>query len=216
MAKKTGEKSKNILQAAKEIFSESGYHQTSVANIAKSAGIAEGTIYLYFENKEDILLTLLRETVQNEFLNQLEKRLSFFHDARFALYEVVRAHFEYFGKDEKLAKVIQIELRQTSPTFSEGIRPVFQKHSRVIEAVIKNGQEQGVFRKDISDRSARKLIFGTLDEMVTCWVQSSKNYSLVEMIEPAYKLFSQALMNLSTVHLFENNQSLKGRDSYED
>lgn len=216
MAKKSGEKSTVILQAAKKIFSELGYHQTSIANIAKAAGIAEGTIYLYFVNKEDILITLLRESVQNEFLCQLEKSLSFYEDARFALYEIVRAHFEYFGKDEELTKVIQIELRQTSPTFSNAIKPVFQKHSRLIEAVVKKGQEQAVFRTDISERSARKLIFGTLDEMVTCWILSSKKYCLIEMVEPAYKMFSQALMNLNTVYKIENMPKLKDGSSHED
>ncbi|NSL50510.1 TetR/AcrR family transcriptional regulator [Calidifontibacillus erzurumensis] len=210
MAKKTGEKVPIILQAAKEIFAQSGYHQTSIAAIAKKAGIAEGTVYIYFENKEDILITLFETTIRDEFLNKLENHLPFFKDANLALYEIVRAHFEFFGKDRQLTRVIQIELRQTTPTFIEAIKPVLKKHSVIIEEVIRKGQEQGVFRKDISCRNARKLVFGTLDEMVTCWVLSTKEYDLFEMVEPAYKLFYQALMNLSDEPLV-----YKERGSYE-
>lgn len=209
MAKKTGEKATIILQAAKKIFSEVGYNQTSIANIAKVAGVAEGTVYIYFENKEDILITILESTVRDEFLEKLEKHLPFFKDAKLALYEIVRAHFDYFGRDRHLSKVIQIELRQTSATFTEAIKPVLKKHFMIIEEVVKKGQEQGIFRQDISDRNARKLIFGTLDEMVTCWVLSSKEYDLFEMVEPAYKLFYQALMNLSGENRIEANISQK-------
>ena len=205
MAKKTGEKANVILQAAKEIFSQAGYHQTSIANIAKVAGIAEGTVYIYFENKEDILITILESTVRDEFLEKLEKHLPFFQDAKLALYEIVRAHFEFFGRDRELTRVIQVEIRQPSPTFAKAIKPVLKKLSLIIEGVVKKGQEQGIFRQDISEKNARKLIFGTLDEMVTCWVLSSKQYDLFEMIEPAYKLFHQALMNISGERSFHEN-----------
>lgn len=196
MAKKTGEKYQAILHAAKEVFAEVGFHAATVSRIAKTAGIGDGTVYLYFENKEDILKTLFHETIYNRFVPGMEAAIRHLQDAGLMLSEVVRGHFSFFGADPQLARVIQIESRQSTPSIREAMQPGIQRYFRLIESIVEWGQRQGLFRVDISPRSARKMIFGTLDEMVTCWVLSTRDYPLLRMYEPAYKLFMQALLRL--------------------
>lgn len=196
MAKKTGEKADIILQAAKEVFAEVGYHGASVSRIAKSAGIGDGTVYLYFKNKEDILTTLFHESIYNQYLPMLEENLSYYSDVRMLLFEIVRSHLSFFYEDAALSRVVQIESRQPGEEFRATIKTSVKREFKIIESVILKGQEDGVFRKDISAKNARKLIFGTLDEMVTSWVLSTREYSLLTMIEPAYKMFLQALIQL--------------------
>lgn len=196
MTKKNSGKAEAILQAAKEVFAEVGYHGASVSRIAKKAGIGDGTVYLYFKNKEDILTTLFHESIYNQYLPMLEKNLSYYSDVRMQLFEIVRSHLIFFYEDVALSRVVQIESRQPSEEFRATIRTSVIREYKIIESVIVKGQEDGIFRTDISARDARKLIFGTLDEMVTSWVLSSRKYSLLTMIEPAYKMFLQALIKL--------------------
>ncbi len=194
MSKRNGDKKEIILEAAKYVFAESGYHGASISKIAKNAGIGDGTVYLYFKNKEDILITLFHDTIHNKFTEQVEQAIHYYDDARLALMELVRNHFQFFGEDIYLSRVIQIESRQSEKNVREGMKPGIQNYFRIIESVVDRGQEQGYFRKDVSSRNIRKMIFGTLDEMVTSWVLSQKDYPLIKMVEPAYKLFIQALI----------------------
>lgn len=196
MAKKIGEKSDAILKAATEVFAETGYHNASISKIAKIAGIADGTIYLYFDNKEDILITLINETFFNQFFPLLERNLSYFNDAKLLLFEIVNTYFHFFGSDKNLSRVVQLELRQNTPIIRDEIRHALIKHFSIIETVIAKGQEQGVFRTDITIRDARKLIFGTMTETITCWVFSSTEYAVQTRMEATYKMLLQALLHL--------------------
>jgi TetR/AcrR family fatty acid metabolism transcriptional regulator len=196
MAKKIGEKSEAILKAATEVFAETGYHNASISKIAKIAGIADGTIYLYFDNKEDILITLINETFFNQFFPLLEKNLSYFNDPKLLLFELVNTYFQFFGSDKNLSRVIQIEFRQSTPIIRAEIKQALIKHFSIIESVVRKGQEEGVFRTDVSVRDARKLIFGTMTETLTCWVFSSREYAVMTRMEATYKMLLQALIRL--------------------
>lgn len=201
MSKKNNGKSEIILQAAKGIFAEVGYHNATISKIAKNAGVGDGTVYLYFENKEDILITLFHKTIYIDFVPSIKKSLEHYDDAKILLFELILSHFKFFGADEDLARVIQIESRQSSNIIREAMKPGMVSYFRLIESIVKKGQEQQVFRTDISPRDCRKFIFGGLDEVVTCWILSSKKYSLVKKVEPTYKVFSQML---SSNHSFSN------------
>lgn len=197
MARKSKDKTILILQAAKKVFAEEGYHSASVSRIAKEAGIGDGTIYLYFQNKEDILVKLFHRAIYDEFVPKVEMRVMHMSDPRMMLYELVRTHLEFFGDDYYLAKVIQIESRQTNQNIREARLPGVRRYFQLIESIVKKGQEQGIFRNDISERTARKIIFGSLDEVVTCWVLSKKKYMLITRFEEVYKLLLQAICNFS-------------------
>ncbi|MFC5628377.1 TetR/AcrR family transcriptional regulator [Aliibacillus thermotolerans] len=195
MRKNNGDKRELILQAAKKVFAENGYHQSSITQIASVAGIGDGTIYNYFQNKEHILQTLFHETIYNQFVPGLQQALEPYQDARFMLLEIVRYHFHFFQSDPEAARVIQIESRQSIQRVREAMRPGIRSYARIIDATINQGMEQQLFVSDIPVRVSRKMIFGTLDEIVTNWVLSSKDYSLLTSVEPAFRLLLNALTN---------------------
>ncbi|MGN7471296.1 TetR/AcrR family transcriptional regulator [Brevibacillus sp. SAFN-007a] len=188
MAKKTGEKYQAIIDAAVRVIARQGYYSAQVSKIAKEAKVADGTIYLYFENKDDILISLFNEKM-GQFVDENRKRISEATSIEQKLYVLVHAHLSQLAKDQDLAKVTQIELRQANPVISEGIGNVMKQYFNLIEEVIREGIEQGVFRPDLDIRMTRKMIFGTLDEVTTSWVMKQCKYDLVSHVDSIHNLF---------------------------
>lgn len=186
-----------ILEASKKVFAKEGYHGSSIAKIAKKADVGDGTVYLYFKNKEDILIQLFDTSIYHILIPQAEEIIKNIQDPRIMLYELIRNHFDFFGEDYELAKVIQIESRQPIPKTREIVKKGVKRYFLLMKSIIVKGQEEGTFRSDISSSSMEKMIFGTLDEFVTAWVLSEFKYSLMLKVEDAYKLLLQAIYNYS-------------------
>ncbi|WP_366922567.1 TetR family transcriptional regulator [Metallumcola ferriviriculae] len=193
MPKRKGEKYEAIIDAAVKIFARHGYYGAQVTKIAKEAGVADGTIYLYFENKEDILISLFTEKM-GRFIAAVSQELSSQEDAVEQLHTLVRRHFSHLAADADLAVVTQIELRQSDPQIRQGISQPLKKYFEAIEKVVENGKLTGQFNDWIDVKTARKMIFGTMDEVVTCWVLSQKEYSLLSLVEPVLKILSSGIV----------------------
>lgn len=192
MAKKTGEKYRAIIEAAVKIIAENGYHNSQVSKIAREAGVADGTIYLYFQNKEDVLISLFRIKM-GEFTNLARKELQELENPFDRLAQLVLLHFARLDEDRNLASVLQIQLRQSDQTIRKGIAGIIKEYYNLIEELVIDGLNKSCFRSNIDPKIARKMIFGTLDEIATCWVLSSRRYSLKSQAKPAYELLAQAL-----------------------
>jgi len=188
MAKKTGEKYQAIIDAAVRVIARQGYYSAQVSKIAKEAKVADGTIYLYFENKDDILISLFNEKM-GQFVETNRRRVSEAKTVEQKLYELVHTHLSQLSADHDLAKVTQIELRQSNQEINEGIGTVMKQYFNLIEEVVRAGMEQGIFRPDIEVRIARKMIFGTLDGVTTSWVMKQCKYDLVSHVDSIYNLF---------------------------
>lgn len=188
MAKRTGEKYNAIIDAAVRVIAEYGYHQSQVSKIAREAKVADGTIYLYFENKDDVLISLFNEKM-GAFITDVETALAGVPSAVDQLRELIRLHFEYLESDRQLAIVTQIELRQSNPEVRKQIGLILKKYLNVIDQVIARGVEQGVFDDQFDPRTARRMIFGTIDETVTSWIMKDCKYRLKDQIEPITRLF---------------------------
>jgi len=166
-----------IIDAALEVFAEYGYHNCQVAKIARQAGIADGTIYLYFANKEDVLVSVFREKM-NEFITQLKVLLQLHTSALEKLSVLVNFHFNHLEKNPSLANFIQIQLRQSDASIRSGIAEPLKQYYQLIETLIDEGKQQGTFNPQIKTKVTREVIFGCMDEIVSCWVFSSRKYSL--------------------------------------
>ena len=188
MAKRTGEKYEAIIEAAVQVIAEHGYHNAQISKIAREAKVADGTIYLYFENKDDVLVSLFNEKM-GSFINQAEKELNQITSPCDQLYQLIKLHFENLEKDRKLALVTQIELRQSNPEVRKGINDILKRYLNVIDGVIENGKKTGLFHEDLDVRVARKMVFGTLDETVTSWIMNGFKYSLLDQIDEIHRLF---------------------------
>ncbi len=193
MAKKTGEKYQAIIDAAVRVIAKHGYHNAQVSRIAKEAKVADGTIYLYFENKDDILISLFNEKM-GQFIDTCQSRIQEARTIDEKVYVLVHAHLSQLAQNPEMAVVTQIELRQSNPEVSQGIGEVLKRYFRLIEEVIQEGMQQGVFRSDIDVRTARMMIFGTMDEAATSWVMRNCKYDLVSLVDPIHNLFLRGLM----------------------
>ncbi len=188
----TSNKYRAILDAALRVIAENGYHHARVSRIAQEAGVADGTIYLYFKNKEDLLVSLFRERM-GEFIALVKEELGRWQDPLDKLRGLVATHFRYLESDRSLALVTQIQLRQPNPSLREAISGPLKEYFRVIEELVAEGIAGGVFRPRIDVRVARNMIFGTMDEVVTCWVLSRRRYSLSEQVDQVWQLLTCGL-----------------------
>lgn len=193
MARKTGDKYYAIIDAAVRVIAKQGYHSAQVSRIAKEANVADGTIYLYFKNKEDILISLFNEKM-GHFIETCRQRIDQAESVEDKLYVLIDAHLSQLAQNPELAIVTQIELRQSNPLIRQGINEVMKGYFNLIDRLVETGIKQGVFRSDIDIRSARMMIFGTLDEAATTWVMKQCKYDLVSHVKPIHNLFLRGML----------------------
>src|SRR6266852_9563028 len=169
-------KRERILRAAIEVFARNGYFNAKVSEIAKSAGVADGTIYLYFEGKEDLLVTIFREHTRN-YLQSLESALQNVSRPEERIRLAIRHHLETLGRDRALAVVSQVELRHSLKFMSLLSHGEVAEYLNMIRSIVEHGQNAGVFRRTLHPQLVAKSVFGILDEMVTSWILSEKDYN---------------------------------------
>ena len=181
-----------ILRAAIKVFSRSGFFNSKVADVAREAGVADGTVYLYFKNKDDILVSIFNH-VMDEALSLGRKRLEKISDPLEKLKQIVQAHLGLLGRDRDLAVVFQVELRSSTKFMEQFSSTKVTEYLDQIRGVIEEGPKKGVFRRGLNTTIAAKVLFGALDEMATNWVLSRKRYNLVSTAEPVIDLLMNGI-----------------------
>ncbi|MGZ4159876.1 MAG: TetR/AcrR family transcriptional regulator [Neobacillus sp.] len=185
--KKNKPKYMQIIDAAVIAIAENGYHQAQVAKIAKQAGVADGTIYLYFKNKEDILISLFEEKMGN-FVEKINEKLAGKETAAEKLLMLIETHFKLLSADHHLAIVTQLEIRQSNKELRLKINDILKGYLSVIDRILIEGKETGEFSSDLDVRLARQMIFGTIDETVTSWVMNEERYDLNALASSVHRL----------------------------
>ena len=174
-APRNSDKYQRILDAAIEVIAENGYFQARVTDIAARAGVADGTIYLYFKNKEQVLMAAI-DSAFVAFLKRARSELSRAHEPRERLRRLAQLHLETLGANRNLAIVFQTELRQSAKFLAQFSHHRLIEYFDLIRAEVREGQRAGVFRRELSDKIVANCFFGALDEMVTSWVLSEHDY----------------------------------------
>lgn len=182
------DKREAILRAATKVFAGKGYFNSKVADIAKEAGIADGTVYLYFKSKDEILHSVF-DRAMAEFIAEGKRELEQFDDPREKLRRIAELHLERLGADREMAIVFQVELRGSTKFMEEFSAAGFAEYLDIIRQTIEEGQTKGVFRKDLKPITCAKILYGALDEMVTNWILSRKSYPLAPMADEVLKIF---------------------------
>lgn len=181
-------KSETILRAAAKVFAQSGYFNAKVSDVARSAGVADGTVYLYFKNKDD-LLTSIFSWAMGEFLTRARTELAEIANAKQKLLSFAKLHFSLLEQERDIAIVFQIELRQSTKFMEQFSTTYLAAYLQMLREIIEEGQKNGLFRSTLNAKLIAKLLFGMLDEMATNWVLSHGNHSLTEMAEPVLDIF---------------------------
>jgi len=167
-----------ILRAAIKVFARSGFFNAKVQDVAREAGVADGTVYLYFKNKDDILVSIFNH-VMDDALTRGRDRLDAAGGPLDKLKYIVHAHLKRLSRDRDLAIVFQVELRSSTKFMEQFSATKVSDYLELIRGVIEEGQQQGVFRRGLNTTIVAKVLFGALDEMATNWVLSRKRYSLI-------------------------------------
>lgn len=192
MVKKDKPKYKQIIDAAVIVIAENGYHQAQVSKIAKQAGVADGTIYLYFKNKEDILISVFQEKM-GVFVSELEKIIAKDASAADQLGMMINSHFSLLASDLHLAIVTQLELRQSNHEIRMKINNVLRGYLKLMDRILISGIESGEFDQNMDIRLARQMVFGTMDETITTWVMNDHKYDLVELAPKVQRLLLKGM-----------------------
>ncbi|MBU0732750.1 MAG: TetR family transcriptional regulator [Proteobacteria bacterium] len=171
--RKNSEKYYRIIEAATRVFAKKGFYQSKISEIARAAQVADGTIYIYFENKDDILISLFEEQMQ-AVLDNMAVQISGIDDPVKKLERFASTHLGLIEKNKDMAEIIQVELRQSGKFMKEYKNEKFSQYLNIIEDIIREGQEQGLFRKDVIPGVAKRAFFGALDEVSRCWVLSRR------------------------------------------
>ncbi len=171
------EKYDAILRAAISVFAKKGFFNAKVADVAREAGVADGTVYLYFKNKDHILVSIF-ESIMDEAIAQGREVVGKIDDPREKLRRIAELHLDRMGSDRDLAIVFQVELRSSMKFMEQFSATRVSEYLDLIRSVISEGQRRGLFRAAIDANVASKVFFGALDEMVTNWVLSRKAYDL--------------------------------------
>lgn len=183
-----GDKREAILRAAIKVFAGKGYFNSKVADIAGEAGIADGTVYLYFKSKDEILHSIF-DRAMAEFISEGKKELALIPEPADRLKRIARLHLERLGADRDLAIVFQVELRGSTKFMEEFSAAGFAEYLDIIRKTIAEGQAAGVFHADIKPVVCAKMLYGALDEMVTNWVLSKKSYPLAPLADEVLRIF---------------------------
>jgi TetR/AcrR family transcriptional regulator, fatty acid metabolism regulator protein len=170
----TSDKYQRILDAAIEVIAEHGFFHSRVSEIADRAGVADGTIYLYFKNKDELLMAAI-DSAFHRFIRRAKTALDEITDAREKLRRMAFLHLEGLGANRNLAIVFQTELRHSAKFLGQFSHNLMVEYFDVIKSVLRDGQIAGVFRADLSVTIAAHCFFGAVDEIVTSWILSDRD-----------------------------------------
>jgi TetR/AcrR family fatty acid metabolism transcriptional regulator len=186
------EKPQAIVDAAIRVFARNGYYNSRVSDIAREAGIASGTIYLYFKTKDEILVTLFREKMA-EWVAHARREIAAEVDAVAKIRRLVALHFTVLEKNPELAEVVQVELRQGHKFFRGASAHEVSAYFTLIASVLEDGIAAGQFRRDVPVKVATKMLFGAMDQLATSWVLGKRTYRLTDAAAAVAAIFLQGV-----------------------
>lgn len=190
---RTLDKRARIIRAAMKVFAQKGFYNAKVSEVAREAGVADGTIYLYFRNKDDILISMFEDQMKDiitDMGRELEKEVDPLRKLeRFALF-----HLNIIETRKELAEVLQVEVRQSSKFMKEYSNRKFAQYVNFISSIIKEAQAKGLIRKDVMPGIAKRAFFGALDEMSRYWVLAKrKKYSTATAAKQISDIFIKGI-----------------------
>jgi TetR/AcrR family fatty acid metabolism transcriptional regulator len=192
-ASNASDKRNRILRAAIKIFSQKGFFNSKVSEIARASGVADGTIYLYFKNKDDLLISLFEEKM-GEVVADVRRRTGAGADALAKLRIFIDNHMDLLEREAGLIEVLQVELRQSNKFLKDYVPVKFFEYLEVISDILEEGKREGAFRPDLNVSVARRAIFGALDELCLTYVLSRKPmYHPSVSSEEVYRLLAEGL-----------------------
>jgi TetR/AcrR family fatty acid metabolism transcriptional regulator len=181
-----------IIEAAVKVFARQGFYQSTVAQIAREAGVADGTIYLYFKNKDDILVNFFQYKTKQVF-ERFRAEVNHAESSLDKLRNLIRRHLAEFQRDRDMAILYQVGTHQIERLAEEQIREMSKMYQDIISEIVEAGQQEGSIRKDLYVGLVKRFILGGVDEVINTWLHSEREYDLVSMADPLVELFVRGI-----------------------
>lgn len=189
IAYRRAKKRDRILKSAAKTFASKGFYHAKISQIARDAGVADGTIYLYFKNKDEILITVFEESV-GRIITEFREELTKFDSPVEKLRKFAYLHLQLVETQPDVAAVVQLELRQSNKFIKEYAGSSIADYLNLISDILEEGQQQGLFRSDIHLSIAKRVLFGALDEFSTVTILSkSQKHDLAESARQIADIF---------------------------
>jgi len=187
------DKHERIIRAAIKVFAKNGFHNSKISQIAKEASVADGTIYLYFKNKDDILIRVFEERL--DLVNtHLQEVLASLAGPEEKLRTFIAMHMEMMENNRALAEVISVELRQSNKFMKEYVPVKFAEYMMIISRIIREGKDAGLFREELRPGVIKRMLFGALDELILYWVLTPKpKYDIKTLAEQTAEIFIRGI-----------------------
>ena len=177
--KDRGDKRERILASALKVFASKGFFGAKVSDVAEEAGVADGTIYLYFKSKDDLLISLF-EHQMGVVNGELAAAMTGARDPVDKLRRFIKTYVQLVQNNRHGTEVITIELRQSAKFMKEYQNPRFAEFLKLLASIIDEGQKQGKLKTDMPAQVAARLLFGALDELALWWV-SGKGHDKLDI-----------------------------------
>ena len=181
-----------ILEAAVKVFARLGFRQCTVSQIAKEAGVADGTIYLYFKNKDDILVHFFSFKAKQVF-DRFREEVARGTNSTDKLRNLIRVHLAEFQRDPEMAIVYQVETHQINRLAEEQIRQMAKMYLDIISEIVEEGQQEGSMRRDLYIGLVKRFLLGAVEETIATWLHSGRGYDLVSMADPLVDLILKGI-----------------------
>lgn len=177
------------------MFAEQGFFQSTISQIAREAGVADGTIYLYFKNKEDILVQFFNYKTRQVFA-RFREEVDRADNTIDKLRNLIHRHLKEFQSDRNMAVVYQAETHQSIRLVEDQIKEMSKMYLDIVSEIVEQGQDEGVIRKDLYVGLVKRFILGAVDEVINTWLHSGGKYDLVSMADPLVELFLRGVGNV--------------------
>lgn len=189
---KSGDKYQRILGAAIKVFAKQGFFQSTVSQIAKEAGVADGTIYLYFKNKDDILVQFFNFKAKQVF-DRFRQEVDGADNAVGGLRSLVRRHLSEFQQDRDMARVFQAMSHQNDPMVQEKMKNIRKMYLDLVAEIMARGQDEGTLREDFNPDLVKRFILGAVETAINMWLYSGGKYDLAAMADPLVDLMIRGI-----------------------
>lgn len=171
-----------IIDAALEVFAEKGFHNATIAEIARKAHVSEATVYEYCGSKEDLLFSIPEEITRSS-VERVESILPFVKGAENRLRAVVYGYYQVYRDNPQYSSLVLLDLKHNRKFMqTEGYHMV-RKAAGILLGVIKEGIESGEFRSDIDPQLVRSMVLGTIEHVFFRWHLMERQEELPDFVD---------------------------------
>jgi len=196
-------KYERILLAAEEVMASEGFSKAKISTIARKSGVSDGTVYEYFQNKEDLLLSIPGKRLRDH-MERLNEAFEIKTPLK-KLQRLIRMHFSLYLTNRNFLKIFLLHV-QLNPSFyqSSGVE-VFQQYYRVVEDIIREGKEDGTFRANVEPRIFRNLFLGAFSHLAIRWfiVGEGPETDIMQEIEEITDMLCRAVLTDEALRALE-------------